>query len=288
MKLEAINNKQVMNIGLVNINYNKEMQKECLVPYVDIFIYYDYSDMNKILDYIRDNDIVYITSYAFLHDISEEARFFKKKLDEKSVIFHGIQELTMDNGPALNNFTFSVLSAFYEAMQFVSANRITPWGEATKKRKFTLPDIDESITLDTMEYIVNNNKTISIKQLKSVPNKSGLYYFYGTNDELLYIGKAKNLRSRITTHINGASNLCRYSKNIKRIEYSLIESALERELYETYAINTLMPILNLSKTYEFHNLDLDEYVDKEILKEEENERATKQKRIDKTLKDFFL
>jgi predicted GIY-YIG superfamily endonuclease len=38
------------------------------------------------------------------------------------------------------------------------------------------------------------------EDLMKVPNTSGLYYFYNKDDNLLYIGKAKNLKSRIRSH----------------------------------------------------------------------------------------
>jgi len=38
------------------------------------------------------------------------------------------------------------------------------------------------------------------EELERIPNTSGLYYFYDQNDKLLYIGKAKNLHSRIFDH----------------------------------------------------------------------------------------
>ncbi len=38
------------------------------------------------------------------------------------------------------------------------------------------------------------------EELERIPNTSGLYYFYDQNDKLLYIGKAKNLHSRIFGH----------------------------------------------------------------------------------------
>ena len=40
----------------------------------------------------------------------------------------------------------------------------------------------------------------TIEDLKKLPNTSGVYYFYDKDDNLLYIGKAKNLKSRISNH----------------------------------------------------------------------------------------
>jgi len=38
------------------------------------------------------------------------------------------------------------------------------------------------------------------EELEKIPKVSGLYYFYDKNDNLLYIGKAKNLHARIFEH----------------------------------------------------------------------------------------
>lgn len=40
------------------------------------------------------------------------------------------------------------------------------------------------------------------EELERIPNTSGLYYFYDQNDKLLYIGKANNLKSRMSMHSN--------------------------------------------------------------------------------------
>ena len=37
-------------------------------------------------------------------------------------------------------------------------------------------------------------------ELKRIPKTSGLYYFYNGQNELLYVGRAKNLNQRILSH----------------------------------------------------------------------------------------
>lgn len=43
------------------------------------------------------------------------------------------------------------------------------------------------------------------KELKKIPQTSGLYYFYDENDNILYIGKANNLHSRTLAHYHNYS-----------------------------------------------------------------------------------
>jgi len=40
------------------------------------------------------------------------------------------------------------------------------------------------------------------EDLERIPNTSGLYYFYDQNNKLLYIGKAENLKLRMSMHSN--------------------------------------------------------------------------------------
>jgi len=47
---------------------------------------------------------------------------------------------------------------------------------------------------------MNKSFKINHEEFEKLPKTSGLYYFYDKNDEILYIGKAKSLKSRITDH----------------------------------------------------------------------------------------
>lgn len=58
-----------------------------------------------------------------------------------------------------------------------------------------------------------------VNELKKIPNTSGLYYFYAENDEILYIGKAKNLKSRINSH-QIANELHRQGVYLRKITLS--------------------------------------------------------------------
>lgn len=49
-----------------------------------------------------------------------------------------------------------------------------------------------------MKQSFNNN----VEELNKIPNTSGLYYFYDENGKIQYVGKAKNLKSRIRGHYN--------------------------------------------------------------------------------------
>ena len=38
------------------------------------------------------------------------------------------------------------------------------------------------------------------EQVKLIPENSGSYQFYDKNDEIIYVGKAKNLKKRVSSY----------------------------------------------------------------------------------------
>lgn len=93
---------------------------------------------------------------------------------------------------------------------------------------------------------------LDIEKTMGVPRKAGLYALYAKDDELLYVGKTKNLLTRVRNHCTGndSSTGC-LSHNISYVCYWVIDSEFELELYETYAINTLKPSWNKDKVYTY-------------------------------------
>ena len=39
-------------------------------------------------------------------------------------------------------------------------------------------------------------------ELKNIPQKPGIYQFWSETEELIYIGKAKNLKNRVSSYFN--------------------------------------------------------------------------------------
>jgi hypothetical protein len=84
---------------------------------------------------------------------------------------------------------------------------------------------------------------------RTLPRTPGVYFFYGFNDRLLYIGKAKCLRERVRSYFAETSlrrppKLRRLLAEIKRIEWQECACELEALLVERRLIADLQPILN--------------------------------------------
>lgn len=101
--------------------------------------------------------------------------------------------------------------------------------------KITMPE--EKVTFNRYER----------KNLKKF--KAGVYFLYSKEWRLLYVGKSKNLRHRISSHLRGAGNSAEFYRQIYYLTIYKCEDDYERELYETFSINEYKPLYNRSKSY---------------------------------------
>jgi excinuclease ABC subunit C len=75
-----------------------------------------------------------------------------------------------------------------------------------------------------------------------------VYSFFGENDEILYVGKAKNLKKRVQTYtqLNQLSNrIKKLAQTAKRVEFEVLESELEALLIEAELIRIHQPFFNI-------------------------------------------
>ncbi len=92
----------------------------------------------------------------------------------------------------------------------------------------------------------------------SIPLEPGIYKYFGSNKELLYVGKAKNLRKRVSSYFNKTlSNYKTYElvRRIHTIEFTLVNSEQDAFLLENSLIKQFQPRFNINlkddKSYPF-------------------------------------
>ena len=74
--------------------------------------------------------------------------------------------------------------------------------------------------------------------------------FYNIHDELLFVGKARKLRQRVKKHLeDNVSPVKNHRDEIYSIDVCIVEDPMEREIYETYIINTLQSKYNIDKVF---------------------------------------
>jgi hypothetical protein len=89
--------------------------------------------------------------------------------------------------------------------------------------------------------------TLDKKTLAELPNSPGVYYFYGANDVLLYVGKSKQLRTRVLSHFSAAktdSKERKLTRATQAVDYQITCGELGALLLESQEIKRLKPLHN--------------------------------------------
>jgi len=84
---------------------------------------------------------------------------------------------------------------------------------------------------------------------QTIPLEPGIYKYFGSNKELLYVGKAKNLRKRVSSYFNKTlSNYKTYElvRRIHSIEFTLVNSEQDAFLLENSLIKQYQPRFNIN------------------------------------------
>ena len=85
--------------------------------------------------------------------------------------------------------------------------------------------------------------------IKNLPKHPGVYRYYDKDGKLLYIGKAKNLKNRVSSYFVNKDHSFRIELMVRRIhniEYSIVSTEKDALLLENALIKELQPKYNIS------------------------------------------
>jgi excinuclease ABC subunit C len=95
------------------------------------------------------------------------------------------------------------------------------------------------------------------KALKDIPHRPGVYQYFDVDDKLIYIGKAKDLRNRVSSYfvqdkqLNGKTRVL--VSKIRRIQFTIVDTEIDAWLLENSLIKKHQPRYNImlkdDKTY---------------------------------------
>ena len=124
---------------------------------------------------------------------------------------------------------------------------------------------DASATVEVLKLILKKQNKVSDEIIKSkkiilpgklklsnyesLPNEVGVYYFYGENSELLYIGKSNQIKKRVTGHLRKEMKRKKdieLRKAVAYIDYKLTGNELAALLIECHQIKELKPLFNVA------------------------------------------
>lgn len=93
-------------------------------------------------------------------------------------------------------------------------------------------------------------------QLITLPESPGVYQYFDKDDKILYVGKAKNLKKRVSSYFTKHHDTARLNvlvKKIAKIKHIVVETEMDALLLENSLIKNLQPRYNIllkdDKTY---------------------------------------
>ena len=124
-----------------------------------------------------------------------------------------------------------------------------------------------SVTAESL-VIQENDSGFDIKaELKKLPARPGVYIMHGPKDEIIYVGKAVNLKNRVRQYFQSDKNktgkIRKMISLIRRFEYIMVDSEMEALVLENNLIKENSPkyntLLKDDKTYPFIKVTLGEH-----------------------------
>ncbi len=105
----------------------------------------------------------------------------------------------------------------------------------------------------------NVNKAEISETLKILPTEPGIYKFFDSQEVIIYVGKAKNLKNRVSSYFANKADLSRKTlrlvSEICRIEYTIVNTEFDAFLLENNLIKANQPKYNIllkdDKTYPY-------------------------------------
>jgi DNA polymerase-3 subunit epsilon len=114
--------------------------------------------------------------------------------------------------------------------------------------KGAMVHIDQMLKRSSAEHWLPMNLDKIV--IEKLPNKPGVYYFHNNKDKIIYVGKAINLKKRVSSHFtHNDPDLKRqnFIRNIYKVSYKLCATELEAIVFESTEIKRLWPRYNKSQ-----------------------------------------
>ena len=108
--------------------------------------------------------------------------------------------------------------------------------------------INTSLNRNSKEQMLPPN--VPKKHFDALPNLPGVYYFHDAKSKVIYVGKAKNIRTRVNSHFSNNSSgrqKQNFVRNIFAISFQSTATELMASILESTEIKKLWPIFNTSQ-----------------------------------------
>jgi len=111
----------------------------------------------------------------------------------------------------------------------------------------TRPMDEVNAAIDAVVRRPSIPRHLDAAELDALPESAGVYRFYDERGTLLYVGKSKNIRSRVLAHFaddTRSNKEMRLSQQVRRIDFTETAGELGALLREAQEVKTRMPVHN--------------------------------------------
>ncbi|WP_223033265.1 exonuclease domain-containing protein [Hanstruepera marina] len=107
-------------------------------------------------------------------------------------------------------------------------------------------DLEKFIVQDAIKVEPKSQMAPNLKQIiDKLPNTTGIYYMHSDNGDVIYIGKSKNIKNRISQHFtNTSSKSKKLQRQVAAVTYERTGSELVALLKESEEIKRNKPLFN--------------------------------------------
>ena len=143
----------------------------------------------------------------------------------------------------------------FDRLLKINQKELTPSEETQKESKMALSNAVKTSLLPP---------AITKEQVNALPDAAGVYFFYDSDGQIIYVGKSINIRKRIIQHFNidyKSNKSIEFKNRIADITYELTGSELVALLYESDLIKKLKPQYNRQQRRSVFSSGIYLYVD---------------------------
>ncbi len=188
------------------------------------------------------------------HNVGFDYSFIKSHLKSAGIEYNSKKLCTVRLSrklfPGLHSYSLGNICA-YKGIEIINRHRAGGDAIATVAlfEKILQEDkegiIDESLKRGSKEQMLPPN--LPKKQYEDLPTKPGVYYFHNEAGKIIYVGKAKNIKKRVSTHFGGNSTRKQkqdFFRNVHSISHYICATELMALIHESMEIKRYWPEFN--------------------------------------------
>ncbi|MEA3503184.1 MAG: DEDD exonuclease domain-containing protein, partial [Actinomycetota bacterium] len=151
----------------------------------------------------------------------------------------------------VRNLKLSSLAAYFQApsppthraLDDAKATAHIFWSLLERAGTLGVTHLDDLLTLPTARGSSHYGK---ISLTEDLPRKPGVYFFVDRDGTVIYVGKAKNLRTRVRSYFYGDNrkSVAQMLRDLVRVDYRVCETEIEAEVTELLLIGEHRPRYN--------------------------------------------